>query len=126
MKDPAFKAQLFRFIDVLPALQDDSQVVRLAEEYFGEMGAHLFGAQWGLRALGATLSGKAIRHQVEQMAGSFIAGASIEQAVPTLRKLWEDGRTFSVNRLTACLHVSMFDLIHGALTLTSGREPDIG
>lgn len=104
MKDPAFKAQLFRFIDVLPSLRDDAQVVRLAEEYFGEMGAHLFGAQWGLKALtstkfGAALSGKAIRHQVEQMATSFIAGASIDQAIPTLRKLWDDGRAFSVDLL---------------------------
>ncbi len=104
MKDPAFKAQLFRFIDVLPSLRDDAQVVRLAEEYFGDMSGHLFGAQWGLKALastklGATLSGKAIRHQVEQMATSFIAGASIEQAVPTLRKLWDDGRAFSVDLL---------------------------
>ena len=104
MKDPSFKAQLFRFIDVLPSLRDDAQVVRLAEEYFGDMGAQLFGAQWGLKALastklGATLSGKAIRHQVEQMATSFIAGASIEQAVPTLRKLWDDGRAFSVDLL---------------------------
>ncbi|HPV31113.1 MAG TPA: proline dehydrogenase family protein, partial [Deltaproteobacteria bacterium] len=104
MKDPAFKAQLFRFIDVLPSLRDDAQVVRLAEEYFGDMSGHLFGAQWGLKALastklGATLSGKAIRHQVEQMATSFIAGASIEQAVPALRKLWSEGRAFSVDLL---------------------------
>lgn len=104
MKDPAFKGQLFRFIDVLPSLRDDAQVVRLAEEYFGDMSRHLFGAQWGLKALastklGATLSGKAIRHQVEQMATSFIAGASIEQAVPALQKLWSDGRAFSVDLL---------------------------
>ena len=104
MKDPAFKAQLFRFIDVLPSLKGDAQVVRLAEEYFGDMSGHLFGAQWGLKALastklGASLSGKAIRHQVEQMATSFIAGASIEQAVPALRRLWGEGRAFSVDLL---------------------------
>ncbi len=104
MKDPAFKAQLFRFIDVLPSLRDDARVVRLAEEYFGDMSAQLFGAQWGLKALavtklGAALSGKAIRHQVEQMATSFIAGASIEQAIPTLRQLWDEGRAFSVDLL---------------------------
>ena len=79
-------------------------LVRLAEEYFGDLSGHLFGAQWGLKALastklGAALSGKAIRHQVEQMATSFIAGASIEQAVPALRKLWDDGRAFSVDLL---------------------------
>ena len=104
MKDPAFKAQLFRFIDVLPSLRDDAQVVRLAEEYFGDMSRHLFGVQWGLKALastklGATLSGKAIRHQVEQMATAFIAGASIEQAISTLHQLWDDGRAFSVDLL---------------------------
>ncbi|MBS0170785.1 MAG: proline dehydrogenase family protein [Nitrospira sp.] len=104
MKDPAFKAQLFRFIDVLPSLKDDAQVVRLAEEYFGDMSGQLFGAQWGLKALaattfGATLSGKAIRHQVEQMATSFIAGASIDQAVPALQQLWQQGRAFSVDLL---------------------------
>ena len=104
MKDPAFKAQLFRFIDVLPSLRDDAQVVRLAEEYFGEMGTHLFGAQWGLKALastrlGATLSGKAIRHQVEQMATSFIAGDCVERAVPRLRQLWEESKAFSVDLL---------------------------
>lgn len=104
MKDPAFKAQLFRFIDVLPSLQDDAQVVRLAEEYFGEMSGQLFGAQWGLKALaattfGAALSGKAIRRQVEQMATSFIAGASVDQAVRTLRQLWGQDRAFSVDLL---------------------------
>ncbi|HVG03270.1 MAG TPA: proline dehydrogenase family protein, partial [Nitrospira sp.] len=104
MKDPTFKTQLFRFIDVLPSLRDDAQVVRLAEEYFGDMGAQLFGAQWGLRALastrlGASVSGKAIRHQVEQMATSFIAGNSVEQAVPTLRRLWKDDKAFSIDLL---------------------------
>ncbi len=104
MKDPAFKAQLFRFIDVLPSLRDDAQVVRVAEEYFGDMSGQLFGVQWGLRALaatrmGASLSGKAVRHQVEQMATSFIAGASIEEAIPTLQKQWDEGRAFSVDLL---------------------------
>ena len=104
MKDPAFKAQLFRFIDVLPSLREDAQVVRVAEEYFGDMSRHLFGMQWGLKALastklGAALSGKTIRHQVELMAASFIAGASIDEAVPTLRALWDGGRAFSVDLL---------------------------
>jgi RHH-type transcriptional regulator, proline utilization regulon repressor / proline dehydrogenase / delta 1-pyrroline-5-carboxylate dehydrogenase len=28
MKDPAFKAQLFRFVDVLPSLNSSSEIVR--------------------------------------------------------------------------------------------------
>ncbi len=50
MKDPAFKVQLFRFIDVLPAVASDQAVVRLAEEYFGALHSHVFGLQWGLKA----------------------------------------------------------------------------
>lgn len=104
MKDPAFKIQLFRFIDVLPAVASDQAVVRLAEEYFGALHGQVFGLQWGLKALaatsvGASITGKSIRHQVEQMARTFIAGGSVEEALPVLAHLWEDGRAWSVDLL---------------------------
>lgn len=104
MNDPAFKAQLFRFIDVLPSVRDDAQVVKLADEYFGEMSGNVFGLQWGLKALaavslGATLSGKSIRYQVEQMARTFIAGSSVGDALPVLARLWKDGRACSADLL---------------------------
>ncbi|HJS66835.1 MAG TPA: hypothetical protein VJ760_05840, partial [Nitrospiraceae bacterium] len=64
MHDSHFKTQLFRFIDVLPSIKDDEQVVTLAREYLGESDTALFGTHWGLKALSATslgarLSGKA-------------------------------------------------------------------
>lgn len=104
MKDQRFKTQLFRFIDVLPSVADDEQVVALADEYFGESGTQIFGLQWGLRALSATgvgarLSGKAIRKQVEQMARTFIAGSSVAEAGPVLAALWKEGRAWSVDLL---------------------------
>ena len=104
MKDAAFKAHLFCFIDVLPAIADDERVVSLAEEYFGHVGNELFGLQWGLKALAATgigarLTGKSIRKHVEQMARSFIAGATVEEAVPRLSQLWKEGRAWSVDLL---------------------------
>ena len=104
MKDPAFKVQLFRFIDVLPAVASDHAVVRLAEEYFGALHGQIFGLQWGLKALaatkmGATITGKSIRHQVEQMARTFLAGSSVEDALPILATLWKDGRAWSVDLL---------------------------
>ena len=85
MKDPVFKVQLFRFIDVLPTLASDQAVVKLADEYFGAMHGNVFGLQWGLKALastsmGAAITGKSIRHQVEQMARTFIAGGSVADA----------------------------------------------
>ncbi|HLZ33505.1 MAG TPA: proline dehydrogenase family protein [Nitrospira sp.] len=104
MHDPAFKTQLFRFIDMLPSVADDQRLVALADEYFGAMGGEIFGLRWGLKALsvtglGARLSGHAIRSQVEQMARTFIAGASIEEAVPVLGKLWKDGKAWSIDLL---------------------------
>lgn len=104
MHDSAFKTQLFRFIDVLPAVTDDARVVTLAREYLGDVSAQIFGAQWGLHAVTATqltarLTGKAIRSQVEQMARSFIAGGSIDEAEPVLADLWAHGRGWSVDLL---------------------------
>ena len=104
MHDLDFKTQLFRFIDTLPSVSDDRRVVTLAEEYFGAMADQAFGLRWGLKALSATglgarLSGHAIRSQVEQMARTFIAGSSIEDALPTLGQLWKNGKAWSVDLL---------------------------
>lgn len=104
MKDASFKTRLFHFIDVLPVIQDDERVVSLAEEYFGHESSELFGLQRGLKALastslGARLTGKSIRKQIEQMAKTFIAGASMEEAVPALARLWKTGRASSVDLL---------------------------
>ncbi|MDH4249719.1 MAG: proline dehydrogenase family protein [Nitrospira sp.] len=104
MKDASFKTRLFHFIDVLPVIQDDERVVSLAEEYFGRESSELFGLRWGLKTLastsvGARLTGKSIRKQIEQMATTFIIGASVEKAVPALSQLWTDGRAWSVDLL---------------------------
>jgi len=104
MQDSLFKAQLFRFIDVLPSVTDDEQVVTLAREYLGDGDTQFFGAHWGLKALSATslgarLSGKAIRSQVEHMGRTFIAGATLEEAAPRLKDLWQHGRAWSVDLL---------------------------
>jgi RHH-type proline utilization regulon transcriptional repressor/proline dehydrogenase/delta 1-pyrroline-5-carboxylate dehydrogenase len=104
MQDNHFKAQLFRFIDVLPSIADDEQVVTLAREYLGDADIAFFGSHWGLKAmtatsLGAKLSGKAIRSQVEHMGRTFIAGATLKEAAPRLKELWQHGRAWSVDLL---------------------------
>lgn len=104
MKDEAFKVQLFRFIDVLPALKSDTLVARVVEEYFGGEEAAANPLHWGLRAIsgtkiGAYLSAKSLRHQIHQMAYTFIAGASVQEALPVLADMWKDGRGFSVDLL---------------------------
>ncbi len=104
MKDEHFKVQLFRFIDVLPALKNDSLVARVVEEYFGGPESPASPLHWGLRAiswtrLGAFLSAKSLRHHIHQTAYTFIAGASIQEAVPVLARLWTEGRGYSVDLL---------------------------
>ncbi|HET8563139.1 MAG TPA: proline dehydrogenase family protein, partial [Candidatus Binatia bacterium] len=104
MKDEGFKVRLFRFIDVLPCLETDAQVARLMEEYFGGTDDVALPLQWGLRAisktsLGSRLSAKSLRRQIHQMARTFIAGASITDALPDLLRLWKEGRGFSVDLL---------------------------
>jgi len=66
MQDSRFKTQLFRFIDVLPSVTDDEQVVALARAYLGDGGTALFGGQWGLKALSARPVGaqSPFRHQL--------------------------------------------------------------
>src|SRR5438045_7441842 len=41
MKDPAFKAQLFRFVDVLPSLKSSAEIVRHLQEYLGDKAVEL-------------------------------------------------------------------------------------
>ena len=104
MRDESFKVQLFRFIDVLPALKSDALVARLVEEYFGGSESPASPLHRGLRAisgtrLGAYLSAKSLRHQIHQMAYTFIAGASVQEAQPVLTKMWREGRAYSVDLL---------------------------
>ncbi|BCA53512.1 Bifunctional protein PutA [Nitrospira sp. KM1] len=104
MHDPAFKTQLFRFIDMLPSATSDARVVDLAKEYFGPMTDHTFALRWGLKVLaatsvGASLTGHAIKAHVEQLAKTFIAGSAIDDALPVLQGLWKDGKAWSVDLL---------------------------
>src|ERR1051326_3006024 len=41
MRDPAFKTQLFRFVDVLPALKSSAEIVRHLQEYLGDKAVEL-------------------------------------------------------------------------------------
>jgi RHH-type proline utilization regulon transcriptional repressor/proline dehydrogenase/delta 1-pyrroline-5-carboxylate dehydrogenase len=105
MKDPAFKTEMFRFVDVLPALNDGEQVVRHLREYFFREGlevpafvrAGLGVASWN--SLTARLAASAIRKNVVGMAKTFITGDSAADARRALKKLWDSGLTFTVDVL---------------------------
>jgi len=107
MKDPAFKVQLFRFIDCFPMLTTAEQVHEYLVDYLGQPGVSLPpGMELGLKAGGMAKSimSKTIAGRINAMAGNFIAGTDAVSAVPTLRKLWDEGVAFSVDLLgEACV-----------------------
>lgn len=105
MKMPAFKVEMFRFVDVLPVLQDSTEVARHIQEYFCRPEQDFPAIiQMGLKTLQpgsmvARLAASQIEKQVVGMASGFIAGKDAAEALPALRKMWKRGVTFTVDLL---------------------------
>src|SRR5262245_31450937 len=100
---PAFKSQLFRFVDVFPACRNDADVLRHLREYFaGVEVPRAFGLGLGVAGhvpLGAHLSAAAARRNILRMARQLIAGAAPEAALPALARLWRAGEAVTVDLL---------------------------
>jgi RHH-type proline utilization regulon transcriptional repressor/proline dehydrogenase/delta 1-pyrroline-5-carboxylate dehydrogenase len=106
MRDPSFKIDLFRFVDVLPSLTTTEQVTRHLKEYLIKdgreiglvMGAALKIAAGGL-GFGTGIAASQIRKNVTDMAQRFIVGTNAAEALPVLRKLYREGFGFTVDLL---------------------------
>lgn len=104
MADPLFKADLYRFIDVLPALDTPEQVSDHVREYLlggrhdipGIADLTVKAAASGLFAGPASAS---IRKGVEQLAGRFIIAGTIEGAVRAIKREVENGYAFTADIL---------------------------
>ncbi len=104
MRDPAFKLDLFRLVDVLPTLNETAQVSQHVREYLltpgrelpGVMSAALKAAAGGLTA---GLAVAALRKNVADLAERFIVGHDARSALPTLRRLHGQGFAVTVDLL---------------------------
>ncbi len=135
MKDPGFKVQLFRFVDVYPMLRTPEQVYDYLLDYLSQPGVKLPpGMDLGLKAGGMAKGAlaKAITNRIIAMAGNFIAGSDPPDALPKLQKRWNEGIAFSVDLLgEACVSSEeargyqrrYLELIH-ALPEQASRWPD--
>jgi len=107
MKDPTFKVQLFRFIDVFPMLRTSAQVYEYLHDYLSQPGVTMpAGMELGLKAgqWAKGLMAKTITAQITAIAHHFIAGVDVTSALPTLQRLWNEGVAFSVDLLgEACV-----------------------
>src|SRR5215831_4907661 len=85
LSHPAFKTQLFRFVDVFPACRDDADVLQHVREYFAgvEVPRPLaLGLALATHApFGAHLSAAAARNNILRMARQLIAGADAADAL---------------------------------------------
>ncbi len=89
MRDPAFKAQLFRFVDVLPSLDSSAEIVRHLQEYLGDKAVELNPAlRTGLAAaaFAPALVAAPVKANVTSMAGQFVAGATPADLVKRLKR----------------------------------------
>ncbi|MES3037232.1 MAG: proline dehydrogenase family protein [Bdellovibrionota bacterium] len=102
MKNDKFKTNMFRFVDVLPALTTGQDVARHLKEYFSENGEQLpsvFNVGLGLGSLAPGIMAGAIRKNVTSMAKMFITGETADEALPVLKKARKNKMTFTVDIL---------------------------
>ncbi|MGH9149306.1 MAG: proline dehydrogenase family protein, partial [Acidimicrobiales bacterium] len=137
MARPAFKTQLFRFVDVFPATTDDADVLRHIHEYFQgadaprllDLGVEVAGHMPFGRAISASVA----RRNITRMAEQFIVGRGPGEAVEGLHRLWRSGTAFTVDLLgektvtegEADRYASRVDELVGALVAATARwAPD--
>jgi RHH-type proline utilization regulon transcriptional repressor/proline dehydrogenase/delta 1-pyrroline-5-carboxylate dehydrogenase len=138
MHDERFKAQLFRFVDVLPSLRSSREVVEHLDEYFddGRDGLPAF-VHLGIRLarIAPWVSAPVLRWNVSGMARQFIAGKNPHDVLPTLRKRQEQKIGFTVDLLGEAVvseaeadeyAVRYFDLLEELARETKGWIDPLG
>jgi RHH-type proline utilization regulon transcriptional repressor/proline dehydrogenase/delta 1-pyrroline-5-carboxylate dehydrogenase len=104
MRHPALKAQLFRFIDVLPALSPDEVSGHLLE-YLGTARDDLPAPiRWSVDLTAGTsrlgkIASRAARQNVLRMARRFIAGTTVPELVESIRRMRERRLTVTLDAL---------------------------
>ncbi|HEU5246050.1 MAG TPA: proline dehydrogenase family protein, partial [Candidatus Udaeobacter sp.] len=102
MRDERFKAQLFRFVAVLPSLRRSSEIIQHLEQYFSNTqdGFHpLVGIGVRLARIVPWISGPLLRWNVSETARQFIAGRNPDEVITTLRKRRTQRIGFTVDLL---------------------------
>jgi len=104
MRDPAFKIEMFRFIDVFAILKTPEQIAQHLQEYFLRPGQNFpTFIQWSIKGLGSSigqkLGGSTIASQITDMAKKFIAGETTSDALTNLGSLRREHVGFTLDLL---------------------------
>jgi RHH-type proline utilization regulon transcriptional repressor/proline dehydrogenase/delta 1-pyrroline-5-carboxylate dehydrogenase len=104
MRQPDFKANMFRLVDVLPVLRSQGSVAEHVREYLAPPAKKMNGFMgWGLRATSGAVTSRVaalfVRSSVREMASMFIAGEDPKAALKNLRRLRKNNLAFTVDLL---------------------------
>ena len=105
MCDETFKTEMFRFVDVFPALDEPGEVTQHLREYFARPEQHFPELlQWGIKAVPPDSSvekvlAAAVGSNIKGMGRQFILGETPQEALPVIRKLREDGFAITIDLL---------------------------
>ena len=105
MNDDSFKVEMFRFVDVFPALNESKSVAQHLREYFARPDQDFSKIlQWAIKSidpdsLAARIVARGIGANIRSMGRQFIAGESAEGALWGLRKLRKKGLAFTMDIL---------------------------
>ncbi|MCB0319843.1 MAG: proline dehydrogenase family protein, partial [Bdellovibrionales bacterium] len=133
MQFPKFKTDMFRLVDVLPALRDSTAIASHVQEYLAESARELNALiAWGVnvppKSLRAKATSLAVKHGVSHMAQQFIAGETPTKATRELKRLRSSGLAFTVDLLGEyCLSereaLAYFERYREALMVFSKEVP---
>jgi RHH-type proline utilization regulon transcriptional repressor/proline dehydrogenase/delta 1-pyrroline-5-carboxylate dehydrogenase len=103
MKMPEFQTQLFRFVDVFPAMGDDADTTRHLGEYFSPGAAPALvvkGVQTAGRVPGGSyVATRVARREVSRMARQFIVGTDPREASEALGAMWRNNTAATIDLL---------------------------
>jgi RHH-type proline utilization regulon transcriptional repressor/proline dehydrogenase/delta 1-pyrroline-5-carboxylate dehydrogenase len=103
MARPDLKVALFRFIDVLPVLEDDASLASHLSEYLlagdREIPAPVRLLAGAATGIGSGIASAVLRRNVAAFARTFIVGRDIPEAVRGIRRIRDSGRNFTADLL---------------------------
>jgi RHH-type proline utilization regulon transcriptional repressor/proline dehydrogenase/delta 1-pyrroline-5-carboxylate dehydrogenase len=137
--DPGFRVQALRFIDVLPALRDDGELVAHLKEYFRdtELPWPAF-TGWGLRHSDAPwavhIAAPLVRVTLRGLARRFMGGSQLHHALDTIVRLRSRGMQYTLDLLgeavvsereADCYQQDYLELLQGLRQTAAGKDsPD--
>ncbi|MGD2138513.1 MAG: proline dehydrogenase family protein [Gammaproteobacteria bacterium] len=102
--DPQFRVQALRFIDVLPALQDDAALVAHLKEYFSDLELPWPAlSNWSLKHSDSHwavhIAAPLVRATLRGLSRRFMGGSHVQHALETIARLRSQGMKYTLDML---------------------------